>query len=57
MNGRLIKEVQELLGHKDIQMTMRYAHLAPEYLEAGVNSLNGLVRKKVNRKSEQVVRL
>lgn len=43
MAGRPLKEVCELLGHKDIQMTMRYAHLAPEYLEAGVNSLNHLV--------------
>ncbi len=42
MRGRALKEVQELLGHKDIQMTMRYSHLAPEYLEAGVNSLNDL---------------
>jgi hypothetical protein len=43
MQGRPLKEVQELLGHKDIQTTMRYAHLASEYLEAGVNSLNGLL--------------
>ncbi|PYU31486.1 MAG: hypothetical protein DMG31_12015 [Acidobacteria bacterium] len=26
-----IRTVAELMGHKKIQMTMRYAHLAPEH--------------------------
>jgi integrase len=30
MRGVPIKVVQELLGHRDIKTTMRYAHLAPE---------------------------
>lgn len=30
MAGVPLKAVQELLGHADIKMTMRYAHLAPE---------------------------
>ena len=42
MKGRNLKEVQELLGHKDIKTTMRYAHLAPEYLKKAVNVLDGL---------------
>lgn len=29
MAGVPLKAVQELLGHADIQMTMRYAHLSP----------------------------
>ncbi|MET0484398.1 MAG: tyrosine-type recombinase/integrase [Candidatus Rokuibacteriota bacterium] len=28
--GRSLREVKDLLGHSDIQITMRYAHLAPE---------------------------
>jgi len=40
MKGVPLKVVQELLGHKDIKPTMSYAHLAPGYLEGGVNSLN-----------------
>jgi integrase len=37
--GRQIKEVQELLGHATIQMTMRYAHLAPERMRDAVDVL------------------
>ena len=37
--GRSVKEVQELLGHQSIQMTMRYAHLAPGRMRAAVNAL------------------
>jgi site-specific recombinase XerD len=29
MRGASLKAVQELLGHTTIEMTMRYAHLAP----------------------------
>jgi integrase len=33
--------VSKLLGHGDIQMTQRYAHLAPDYLRAAVSKLDG----------------
>jgi len=39
--GRPLREVQELLGHKTIAMTMRYAHLAPEHLRSAVAVLDG----------------
>ena len=42
MNGRPLNEIQELMGHENIQMTMRYAHLGPEQKKDAVNSLNGL---------------
>lgn len=32
-SGIDIKRIQEFLGHKNISMTMRYAHLAPVHLE------------------------
>ena len=35
-------ELQELLGHASLAMTMRYAHLAPEHLRTAVSRLEGL---------------
>lgn len=32
MNGGHLLTLQKILGHSDIKMTMKYAHLAPEYL-------------------------
>jgi site-specific recombinase XerD len=37
MAGVALKTVQELMGHKTIQMTARYAHLAPGHLQAAVD--------------------
>ena len=51
MRGRTIKEVQELLGHKDIKMTMRYAHLSEQHKKDAVNSLNGLTSRARCHKS------
>ena len=39
MNGVGIETVSKLLGHTDIQMTMKYAHLAPDYLQQAVDKL------------------
>ena len=38
--GVPIKVVQEFLGHKDMKMTLRYAHLAPTNLIAAVDVIN-----------------
>jgi len=46
MKGGSLKDVQELLGHKDIKMTMRYAHLTQEHKRKAVNLLNGLTAPK-----------
>ena len=38
-SGTDIRTVQELMGHKTIQMTLRYAHLAPQHQLAAVQRL------------------
>lgn len=42
MNGASLKDVQELLGHKTIEMTLRYGHLSQPHKMKAVNLLNGL---------------
>lgn len=42
MNGGNILTLKELLGHSDIKITMRYAHLSPEYMTQALE-LNPLV--------------
>lgn len=41
MSGGDILSLQRILGHRDIRMTMRYAHLAPDYLSTA-KTLNPL---------------
>jgi len=42
MLGASLKDVQEILGHADLKMTQRYAHLSPAHLRAAVDRLDGL---------------
>jgi hypothetical protein len=39
MAGIDLRTVQELLGHKDIKMTLRYAHLSPDHKRAAMEAL------------------
>jgi hypothetical protein len=41
----MLQARQELLGHKNITMTMRHAHLSQEGKRKAVNLLNGLTNQ------------
>ena len=43
MAGVDITTVKELLGHKDIKMTLRYAHLAPAHKVKAVDILDSTI--------------
>jgi integrase len=49
MRGGDLKDVQELLGHKSISMTLRYSHLSQKHKKRAVNLLNGLTAPSRNR--------
>ena len=40
MKGVHLKAVQELAGHKDISMTIRYSHLSPEHNQEAIQKLD-----------------
>lgn len=50
MSGGNILALQKILGHHDIKMTMRYAHLAPDHLETALR-FNPLATLSVNEAS------
>jgi integrase len=48
MAGCDLKTVQELLGHKTLTMTLRYAHLAPGHKVKAVGILDEVLSEKIN---------
>jgi site-specific recombinase XerD len=53
MCGVPLKAIQELMGHTTIQMTMRYAHLAPEIARDAVRLLDH--RSQLGERGSSVV--
>jgi integrase len=50
MRGVSLKAVQELLGHASMDMTLRYAHLAPDVRRDAVKLLDGAAQHGRNMK-------
>lgn len=48
--------LKAILGHSDLQMVQRYAHLAPEHLRRGIDRLNFSTRTRISGDDFQVVR-
>jgi len=42
IRGASLSDVKEILGHADMKMTMRAAHLSPAHLRRAVDKLDGL---------------
>ena len=40
MAGVPLRTVAEILGHRDMQMTTRYAHLSPQHLREAIKALD-----------------
>ena len=53
MAGVDLTTLKELLGHKSITMTLRYAHLAPSHKQKAVEMLdNAIINFKVKQEYE-----
>ncbi|MCX5802510.1 MAG: site-specific integrase [Proteobacteria bacterium] len=48
MAGVDITTVSRLLGHKDLTMTLRYAHLSPNHMSKAVDILDNVLNEKTN---------
>src|SRR5262249_54994479 len=53
MAGIDIRTVQELLGHRNILMTMRYSHLSPEHNKKALEKLCPSATRTATEASEQ----
>lgn len=55
MRGGSLRALQKILGHADIKMTMRYAHLSKEFAREEIKLLNGLTSGKKKEDGHKMV--
>lgn len=55
MRGGSLRALQNILGHKDLKMTMRYAHLSKEFAKEEIKLLDGLTSGKKKEDGHKMV--
>jgi hypothetical protein len=55
MGGIDLATVKEILGHREIEMTLRYSHLAPAHKAKAVEKLGEVLEKITSPKTEEAV--
>ena len=53
IQGTSLYEIKELLGHKSIEMTERYAHLIPSVKRKAVNRLAGTFKEQIEKSESE----
>ncbi len=56
MNGVDLPTVKEILGHREIEMTLRYSHLAPAHKAKAVEKLGEVLEKITNPKEREAAK-
>ena len=56
MSGVDLPTVKEILGHREIEMTLRYSHLAPAHKAKAVERLSEVLEKITNPKDRDAAR-
>jgi hypothetical protein len=58
MNGADLNTVRELLGHKSLKMTLRYAHLSEAHKDGAIKLIDrAFGTSKTHRRAPQVTHL
>jgi integrase len=57
MAGAELNDVRELLGHKDMDMTLRYSHLSPKHKGKVINILDRVLAAQKSPQGKKVIEL
>ena len=55
MRGGYLRALQKILGHKDLKVTLRYAHLSKEFAKEEIKLLDGLTSGKKKEDGHEMV--